>query len=125
MISIDSINVSFGGFTLLDNASFLVNSRDRIGLTGKNGAGKTTLLKIIAGIQKPTRGKVTTPSGISIGYLPQQMEVSDHTSIINESLKAFNELFSIQKSIDNITSEIAQRSDYESDSYMKACDRLS
>ncbi len=125
MISVESINVSFGSFTLLDDVSFLVNSRDRIGLTGKNGAGKTTLLKILAGKQKPTSGRVTIPSGATIGYLPQQMDISDHTTVINESLKAFSKIFSLQNSIDKITTEISHRTDYDSDSYMKACDRLS
>ena len=125
MISVESINVSFGSFTLLDDVSFLVNSRDRIGLTGKNGAGKTTLLKILAGKQKPTSGRVTIPSGATIGYLPQQMDISDHTTVLNESLKAFSKIFSLQNSIDKITTEISHRTDYDSDSYMKACDRLS
>jgi ATP-binding cassette subfamily F protein 3 len=124
MISIDSINVSFGSKVLLDDVSFLVNSRDRIGLTGKNGAGKTTLLRILAGKHKPSAGRVATPSDLSIGYLPQQMDVSDHTSILNESLKAFSEISSIQNKIDAFTHEISSRTDYESDSYMKTCDML-
>lgn len=125
MISVNSITVNFGSFTLLDDVSFLVNSRDRIGLTGKNGAGKTTLLRIIAGKHKPSSGRITTPSGLTIGYLPQQMEISDHTTVLNESLKAFTKVSSLQKSIDEITNEISHRKDYESESYMRACDRLS
>lgn len=124
MISVDSINVSFGSFTLLDDISFLVNSRDRIGLTGKNGAGKTTLLKILSGKQKPTSGRLNSPSGLSIGYLPQQMEISDHTTVLKESLKAFSKVFSIQESINMITTEIGNRTDFENESYLKACDRL-
>ncbi len=124
MISIESINVSFGSFILLDDVSFLVNQRDRIGLTGKNGAGKTTLLKIIAGKQNPTSGDISSPSGLTVGYLPQQMEISDHTTVLNESLKAFSQVFSLQESIDKVTEEISHSTDYESESYLKACDRL-
>ncbi|MDX2414344.1 MAG: ABC-F family ATP-binding cassette domain-containing protein [Bacteroidales bacterium] len=124
MISVDSLSVNFGSFTLLDQVSFLVNQRDRIGLTGKNGAGKTTLLRIIAGELKPSLGKINGPTGISIGYLPQQMDISDHTSVLKETLKAFSELKELKNQIKLTTQEIENRSDFESDSYLKACDRL-
>lgn len=124
MISVDSLSVYFGNFALLDKVSFLVNQRDRIGLTGKNGAGKTTLLRILAGELNPSEGSISIPSGTSIGYLPQQMEVSDQTTVKNEALRAYSELFSLEDKIEAITAEIGSRSDYESDDYLKRCDQL-
>ncbi|MEE4115931.1 MAG: ABC-F family ATP-binding cassette domain-containing protein [Marinilabiliaceae bacterium] len=124
MISVDSLSVYFGNFALLDKVSFLVNQRDRIGLTGKNGAGKTTLLRILAGELNPSEGSIGIPSGTSIGYLPQQMEVSDQTTVKNEALRAYSELFSLEDKIEAITAEIGSRSDYESDDYLKRCDQL-
>ena len=124
MISVDGVSVHFGNFVLLDDISLLVSPRDRIGLTGKNGAGKTTLLKILSGLHKPTGGTVTFPSAISVGYLPQQMEFSDHTSVLNEAKKAFSHLTDLAATIDSVATEIANRTDYESESYLKACDRL-
>ncbi|MCD4768970.1 MAG: ABC-F family ATP-binding cassette domain-containing protein, partial [Bacteroidales bacterium] len=124
MVSVDSINVEYGNFELLRDISFLINPRDRIGLTGKNGAGKTTLLKLITGLQKPTSGKITIPAGTTIGYLPQSMNVADDTTLFNETLKAFAGLKQIEKKIEDITLDIASRIDYESVSYLKQCDNL-
>lgn len=124
MVSVDSINVVYGDFELLSNISFLINPRDRIGLTGKNGSGKTTLLKLITGLQQPESGKITMPGGITIGYLPQNMIVADDTTLLSETLKAFGSLKSIEKLIEDITHDIASRSDYESESYLKLCDKL-
>ena len=124
MVSVDSINVEYGNFELLSNISFLINPRDRIGLTGKNGAGKTTLLKLITGLQKPTSGKIIIPAGTTIGYLPQNMNVADDTTLFNETLKAFSGLKQIEKRIEDIALDIASRIDYESVSYLKQCDNL-
>ena len=73
MISIEGLTVEFGGNPLFDNVTSIINRKDRIALVGKNGAGKSTMLKIIAGLQIPTEGLVTSPRDITIGYLPQQM----------------------------------------------------
>ncbi len=124
MVSVDSISVIYGNFELLNSISFLINPRDRIGLTGKNGAGKTTLLKLITGLQKQTSGKITMPSGTTIGYLPQNMNVADDTTLLNETLKAFGGLKRIEKQIENATLDIASRNDYESESYLVLCDKL-
>ena len=99
MVSVQNISVSFGSFDLLTDISFLINHGDRIGLAGKNGAGKSTLMKIIAGLQSPTAGKVEIPRDFTIGYLPQQMKVSDTTSVLNEALTAFSELFDLSSEI--------------------------
>jgi ATP-binding cassette subfamily F protein 3 len=124
MVSVQDISVSFGSFDLLANVSFLINDQDRIGLTGKNGAGKSTLLKIIAGLQSPTTGIVDMSKEVTIGYLPQQMVIDDSTTVLNETLKAFSGIIGLSEEIENISSEIAQRHDYESPEYLKLCDRL-
>ncbi len=125
MLSVQNLTVSFGSLDLLNDISFLVNEQDRIGLTGKNGAGKTTLLKVIAGILSPTKGRVDRPKELTIGYLPQQMSVSDSTTVMNETLTAFSGLISLSEEIERCSAEIAQRKDYHSREYLELCDRLS
>ena len=124
MISIDNLTVSFGGWTLFDGISFLVNPKERIGLVGKNGAGKTTILKLIAGLQQPTSGAVTKTADCTIGYLPQQMQVADTTTLLAETAKAFEEVLAIEAEIERLTAEIASRTDYESEEYEKLLHRL-
>ena len=124
MISIDNVTVSFGGWTLFDQISFLVNPKDRIGLVGKNGAGKTTLLRIITGEQQPTSGAVTRNSDCTIGYLPQQMKVADTTTLIDETAKAFAEVLEIDAEIERITMALAEREDYDSPEYEQLMHRL-
>ena len=124
MISVKDLSVSFGNFDLLSNISFLINNQDRIGLTGKNGAGKSTLLKIIAGLQNPSSGLVEKSKEVTTGYLPQQMKVSDTTSILKETLTAFSEIMELSSEIDRISQEIAHRHDYESSEYLNLCDHL-
>jgi ATP-binding cassette subfamily F protein 3 len=124
MVSVQDISVSFGSFDLLTNISFLINDQDRIGLAGKNGAGKSTLLKIISGLQSPTSGQIDMSKDVTIGYLPQQMKVDDTTTVINETITAFSELISLSEEIEDCSSEIARREDYESSDYLKLCDYL-
>jgi ATP-binding cassette subfamily F protein 3 len=119
MVSVNDVVVSFGGFDLLDQIRFMINPRDRIGLVGKNGAGKSTLMKIIAGIQKPTSGSISVPSGVNVGYLPQIMQVSDSTSLMQETMKAFARVQSLELLLERLNKELLQRDDYESDSYAK------
>lgn len=124
MISIDNLTVSFGGWTLFDNISFLINPKDRIGLVGRNGAGKSTILKLIAGEQQPTSGAVTRNGECTIGYLPQQMKVADTTTLLDETEKAFDEVLRIEAEIERLTKEIAERTDYESAEYEQLLHRL-
>jgi ATP-binding cassette subfamily F protein 3 len=124
MVSVQNLTVSFGSFDLLNDISFLVNEQDRIGLTGKNGAGKTTLLKIISGSLSPTKGKVDMSKETTIGYLPQQMSVSDSTTVINETLSAFSELLALSEEIERCNYEIASREDFHSQEYLDLCDKL-
>jgi ATP-binding cassette subfamily F protein 3 len=124
MVSVQNITVSFGSFDLMTDISFLINDQDRIGLAGKNGAGKSSLLKIIAGLQSPTSGMVDMSKDVTIGYLPQQMKVDDTTTVLNETINAFNEIIGLSEEIEFISSEIATREDYESAEYLKLCDHL-
>ena len=117
MISVDNVSVSYGGWTLFDGISFLVNPKDRIGLVGKNGAGKTTLLRLIIGEQQPTEGAITRNGDCTVGYLPQQMKVADTTSLIEETATAFAEVLALEAEIEHLTGEIALREDYESEEY--------
>ena len=124
MISLDNLTVSYGGWTLFDNISFLINPKDRIGLVGKNGAGKTTLLRIITGEQQPTSGAVTVNGECTIGYLPQTMRVADTTTLVDETAKAFDEVLRLEAEIERLTREIAERTDYESADYEQLLHRL-
>ena len=117
MISLDNLTVSYGGWTLFDNISFLINPKDRIGLVGRNGAGKTTLLRLITGEQQPTSGAVTINGDCTVGYLPQTMRVADTTSLVEETGKAFEEVLRLEADIERLTTEIAERTDYESEAY--------
>jgi len=124
MVSINQLTVDFGGFKLFEEVSFLINPKDRIGLIGKNGAGKSTLLKIIAGHMEPSSGMVTKPRDFKIGYLPQHMNYTDTRNVMDEVEQAFSEIKDLEKEIESINQEIAERTDYESESYMKLLDRL-
>ncbi|MBQ3043431.1 MAG: ABC-F family ATP-binding cassette domain-containing protein [Alistipes sp.] len=124
MISLDNISISYGGWTLFDGISFLINPKDRIGLVGKNGAGKTTLLRVITGEQQPTEGAVSINGECTIGYLPQQMRVADTTTLAAETAKAFDEVLRIEAEIERLTTEIASRTDYESKEYEELIHRL-
>ena len=117
MISLDAITVSYGGFTLLDSVSLHIGDRDRIGLVGKNGAGKSTMLKLIMELQSPTVGKITRTAGQRIGYLPQIMEHHRGRTVLEEVMTVYDELERLNRRVDEISHELAERTDYESESY--------
>ena len=117
MISLDGITVSYGGFTLLDGVSLHIGDRDRIGLVGKNGAGKSTMLKLIMDLQSPTAGKITRTAGQRIGYLPQIMEHHRGRTVLEETMTVYDELDRLSRRMDEISLELADRTDYESDAY--------
>ncbi|MDD2612331.1 MAG: ABC-F family ATP-binding cassette domain-containing protein [Bacteroidales bacterium] len=124
MISVDGLTVEFSGFTLFDGISYVVNKKDRIGLVGKNGAGKSTMLKIFAGIQQPTRGRVTVPKDVTVGYLPQQMIHEDGRTVLEEAESAFKSIFDLQAAIEQINLQLAEREDYESEGYHRLIEDL-
>ena len=117
MISINSLTVAYGGFTLLNDINFHISESDKIGLVGKNGAGKSTILKLICGYQNPTSGKVAVPSGVKIGYLPQIMEHHRGRTVIDEAMTAFADMFALEKELEEIAAELGVRTDYESKEY--------
>lgn len=124
MVSINQLTVDFGGFFLFEEISFLINPKDRIGLTGKNGAGKSTLLKIMAGLMEPTSGTVSMPRDFKLGYLPQHMNYADTRTVVEEVELAFGELKHLEKQMADLNIEIGERTDYESEGYMGLLDRL-
>ncbi len=119
MISVNGVTVTFGGYNLFDNISFLINPKDRIGLAGKNGAGKSTLLKILSGNQNPTKGEISMPKSCKIGYLPQDMIHQHGRSVFEETETAFEEIQRLEVRIDEINHQLETRTDYESDAYSK------
>ncbi|MDL2309544.1 ABC-F family ATP-binding cassette domain-containing protein [Parabacteroides sp. OttesenSCG-928-B22] len=125
MISVEKLRIEFGGFTLFDDISFVVNKKDRIALVGKNGAGKSTLLKIFAGLQAPTAGHVSLPKDLTIGYLPQQMKLADSRTVKEEAEQAFEHIHAMEKELDELNLQLAERTDYESEAYQKIIDRSS
>jgi len=125
MISVQRLGVEFSARPLFTDASFVINGRDRVALVGKNGAGKSTLLKILAGQQQPTNGEVAREKGITIGYLPQVMRLSDEQTVVEETEKAFADLRELQDRIARENSELAERTDYESEEYAALVERFS
>ena len=124
MISINGLTVAYGGFTLLDGIDFHISENDKIGLVGKNGAGKSTIMKLICGLQNPTSGSVDKPNDIRIGYLPQIMDHQKGRTVLEEAMTAFENENSIQQELDSISAQLAERTDYESASYMELISRL-
>lgn len=125
MISIQNLSVEFNSTALFSGVNFVINKRDKIALVGKNGAGKSTMLKIIAGLQEPTGGVVAAQKNITIGYLPQQMILTDERSVVEEVRTVFGKLDEMKASLARMNTELAERTDYESESYAELIDRIS
>lgn len=124
MISIENLSVEFGVKPLFTNVSYVINRHDRIALVGKNGAGKSTMLKIIAGLQQPTRGRVSKPKELTIGYLPQVMVLSDTLTVRQETEKAFSDTITLEQHLDSLNQQLADRTDYESDEYQELIEEM-
>ena len=124
MISVDNIAVEFSGTTLFSDISFVINPSDRIALMGKNGAGKSTMLKILAGVRQPTRGNISYPQDTVIAYLPQHLLTQDSRTVFEEASQAFSHLFEMEARINRLNDELATRTDYESEEYMKIIEEV-
>ena len=125
MITVNDIAVEFGGTTLFSEVTLAINENDKIALMGKNGAGKSTLLKIVAGVNKPTRGNISAPKEAVIAYLPQHLLTEDNATVFDETAKAFEDVFKMKDEIDEINNQLTTRTDYESDAYMKLIECVS
>ena len=125
MISINNLTIEFSSQVLFDNINYVINPKDKIALVGKNGAGKSTMLKIIAGLQTPTSGSVAIPADVTIGYLPQQMILEDTLTVVEEVRKVFAHIDRMQTQLDHMNAELAERTDYDSDSYHALIERVS
>lgn len=124
MISIEQLTVEFSSKPLFSGISFLINPKDKIALVGKNGAGKSTLLKLLAGLQQPTSGTISIPSGLTIGYLPQHMIHDEGTTVMQEAQKAFKKVNDLQEHINQLANELAERTDYESEGYQRLIEQM-
>ena len=125
MISIDGLGVEFSGTTLFKDINFVVNDKDRIALMGKNGAGKSTLLKIMAGVQKPTHGKISAPKDAIIAYLPQHLMTENKSTLFEEASQAFADVLNMQTTLDELNYQLTVRTDYESDEYAAIIEQVS
>ena len=125
MISVDAVTVEFNGSALFKDITFNINDNDRIALMGKNGAGKSTLLKIIAGVNKPTRGKVSAPKDAIIAYLPQHLLTKDDATVFEETSKAFGKILDMKNQMEELNKQLETRTDYESDEYAKIIEQVS
>ena len=125
MISVDNVTVEFSGKVLFSDVSFVINDTDKIALMGKNGAGKSTLLKILAGVNKATKGGVSAPKDAVIAYLPQHLLTEDNCTVFEETSKAFATIFAMRDEIEALNQELTVRTDYDSDDYMKLIERVS
>ncbi len=124
MISINGLTMAFGGFTLLDSIDFHISDNDKIGLVGKNGSGKSTIMKLICGLQAPTSGSVDKPNEVRIGYLPQIMEHHKGRTVLEETMTAFDHITTMHKELEDISVRLAERTDYESEAYLRLINRL-
>lgn len=125
MICVEDLSVEFSARPLFSHVGFVVNDRDRIALVGKNGAGKSTMLKIICGMQKPTGGNVAIPTDTTIGYLPQVMVLQDDTTVKEEARKAFASTTKLKMRVDELSKQLSERTDYESDEYAALVEKFS
>ncbi len=125
MISVNNLTIEFSSQVLFDNINYVINPKDKIALVGKNGAGKSTMLKIIAGLQASTSGRVAIPADVTIGYLPQQMVLEDKLTVAEEVRKVFAHISDMQRHLDHMNQELAERTDYESDDYQSLIERVS
>jgi ATP-binding cassette subfamily F protein 3 len=124
MVSVNQLEVVYGDRVLFEEVGFLLSKSERMGLAGKNGAGKSTLLKIIAGVQSADKGTVSMPKDLRVAYLPQEMKHNETETIFKEAEKGKAEVLQLQKEFKEVEHAVATRTDYESEEFLKLCDRL-
>ncbi|MDG2331263.1 MAG: ABC-F family ATP-binding cassette domain-containing protein [Flavobacteriales bacterium] len=124
MVSLSDLELYFGDRAIFDGVSVQVTKQDKIGLVGKNGAGKSTLLKLINGEYTPDKGAINKRKDAILGYLPQEMKHNEAATILQETQSANIEIKTLDKEITQISAELAERTDYESSSYLKLIENL-
>ncbi|MCW5518019.1 ABC-F family ATP-binding cassette domain-containing protein [Muriicola sp. Z0-33] len=117
MLNIHNLSVSFGGEYLFKEIAFRLNSGDRVGLIGKNGAGKSTLLKLLSKEMSPDSGTIAAEKDLKIGFLKQDIDFEKGRTILEEAYQAFVEIKQLEQQLDSINTQLAEKTDYESDSY--------
>ena len=117
MLNIHNLSISFQGDYLFENISFKLTPGDRVGLIGKNGAGKSTMLKILSKDLEPDSGQIATDKHLKIGFLRQDIDFIQGRTVLEESYKAFQEIKVIEHQLETINLALAERTDYESESY--------
>ena len=125
MVSIQNLSMQFTGEDLFTDISFMIREKDRIGLVGKNGAGKTTLIRLLCGLEQPYKGDVIMSDDVTIGYLPQEKNVHSTKTVLDEAMTAFEEYYEIERQLAKLQDELANREDYESNSYQRLCEKMS
>ncbi len=125
MISASNLYIQYGDRILLDRVSFVIGERDKVGLVGRNGAGKSTILKLLADYMRPQEGKISRPSGSTLGFLHQEMNLPKGRTVKDEAMRAFDQVKELENRIDQINKEIAERTDYESQEYHKILEEFS
>ncbi|MBL31345.1 MAG: glycosyl transferase family 2 [Flavobacteriales bacterium] len=124
MISVDNLSLYFGAQNVFENISFMINKGDKIGLVGKNGSGKSTLLKLLTNNLQPKEGKVSRFKDLIIGYLQQDIDFQDQYTLIEEMHKVFSNIEIYNQELDQLNTEISERTDFETKEYMGLLDRL-
>ena len=124
MLSLTNIYIQYGDRILLNGINLVIKPGERVGLVGRNGAGKSTILKIVAGDMSPQEGQVVKPAHFTLGYLHQDMLLPKGKTVLEETMTAFKEVLDMEKELDEIHLQLAEREDYESDEYQKIMERM-
>jgi len=117
MLNIHNLSVSFQGEYLFEEVTFRLGEGDRVGLVGKNGAGKSTMLRIISREQEYDTGQIATDKDIQIGFLKQDIDFVEGRTVLEESYQAFELIKTLEKRLEEINTQLAERTDYESEFY--------
>lgn len=125
MLNIHNLSVSFSGEYLFENVTFRIGAGDRVGLVGKNGAGKSTMLKLLSGDLDADTGSIATEKDLKIGFLRQDIEFTPGRTVLDEAYQAFVEIKEVESALGKVNTALAERTDYESESYSELIEKLS
>ncbi len=117
MMNIHNLSVSFQGEYLFEDITFKLGNGDRVGLIGKNGAGKSTMLKILSKEMEPDTGQIAADKELKIGFLKQDIDFIFGRTVLEEAYEAFTEIKALEAKMDSVNTQMAERTDYESEGY--------